>query len=185
MKTLIAAIAIMTALTGAHAKAQDAMSPKDVSTKLTVNDVNNIGNALRSLSTYPTLDANKNLVRLPHPTGTYRFSGAVLFSIAMNLKRIDEVVTAFQETHRSMTKQVYGDETAEILAADPKRQAEAAKKQAELQFQIDKAAKAPAGIEMTKIKEKDLCLDAAPPACPQANPIPIDVLTLMLPIIER
>lgn len=164
-----------------------AAEPKPSSNpSLTVGEAIGVGNALRRLAAYTILSKDKDgkdqPVSIPfspeHPS-PYRFSGDVLFAMSINIQQADIAQRAFQETFSALVKQIYGgaDKVPKVGEPDPKAP--------EFQEQSQKILGAKSGALMAWIKRSDLCLGVKPPRCEAANPIPVDVLSALLPIIER
>jgi hypothetical protein len=160
--------------------------------KLTVHEAINVGNALRRLSTYvvvdkdgkPVMGSNNQPVMMAYGEGRpspYRFGGDVFFAMSVDLQQSDVAVKNFQDATAALVKQYYGS---------PEKRAEAAKadvdpKKGPFEAELEKAFVGDSRTLMVRIKRSDLCLSAAPPKCDQANPIPLDVLSSLLPIIDR
>lgn len=168
MKLLASALAVLAcASTFALAAGTEPGAPKDK--PITVGELINVGNALRQLKTYNALDKDGKSISLP-----YRFSGETLFAMSIDTQAADAAMKAYQEAHDALIRQL--SDGKDKVSDD---------KLAEYKIQAEKMFNAPSGALLSYIKRESLCLDIAPPACPVANPIPIDVLTLMLPIIRQ
>lgn len=181
MKNMIAAL--LTAALATTALAESPPVPKDK--QITVAQATLVGNALRRLTYYSQItrgaDGKDQVANIPfsqdHPS-PYKFSGDVLFAMSVDLQQSDIVAKSYQEAYSALIKQVYGalDKQPKPEADDPKR--------GDFNDQAERIFQAPSGALMVKIKRDDLCLDVTS-KCTQANPIPVDVLSALLPIIDR
>jgi len=194
MKTALAvclAAALLTVPT--YAAEPPAKAPAAAPTgapKITVQEAINVGLALRRLTSYVATENGKPIMNGGQPVlmaygsdrpSPYRFGGDVLFAMSVNLQQADLALKNFQETTTALTKQVYG-------SAEKKAEADKADQdplRATYSAELEKAFVADSRTLMVKIKRSSLCLEVAAPKCDQANPIPLDVLSLLLPIIER
>ena len=203
MKRIVLAFAVLlTAAAAAAAAGEPAAAPCTLGSpcgiteqkQITVSDVVNLRAVISILSA-------KDKDGKP----LYRFQGDVLMSFAAALQQAELQFRAYQETYRTIVAQVYGGEraanelAAKINAAnaqnekakiDPKIAAvdvPVDEHSGELTAQLNKAFNAPSPFAafIPRIKKDDLCLTAKEPACPVANPITVDVLTLLLPMIDR
>jgi hypothetical protein len=178
MKTMMMAVMLIGCATAAFS----AEPPKAAkASSLTVAQVTGVGQALRRLTYYVSVGKEGQIANVPYgpdrPT-PYRFGGDVMFAMSVDLQQSDIVLKAYQDAHAALIKQHYGsaDKLPKEGEPDPKREAFLA--------DMDKAFTAPSSALMVRIKREDLCLDVTP-KCPQANPIPLDVLMLLLPIVDQ
>jgi hypothetical protein len=171
-KTMLAIAITAAALT--IARAEDAKP-------LTVEQAVGVGEGLRDLSTRK----NDQGQRAPLPSGVVRLNGRVLMQLAIAQQQTDTVLRAYQEATQTSLKNAFGDESPTAVLADPKRAAEYQTKNAAFQESVKKALAAPSGVSVRTVTPADLCHEAAPPACPQANPISVETLTLLMPILDQ
>jgi hypothetical protein len=145
------------------------------SKELTVSQVIGIGSALRALAhPYLTQDKSGNQISL-----TYKFSGDALMTMASDLQVSDSVSNNFQKSYRQLVNQTFGaidPKTIDGMPMDSKK--------AKFLEDLEKMVNSNASVNLLHINKKDLCLDAKND-CDSANPIPVDVLSLLEPIIDR
>ena len=173
MTNIIKAAAIITTMFAAPtlAIAQD----KDKAHELTVGDVINVYSALSSgtLDVHQTgvVDKNGNPVTAPND---FNFSGTVHLAMARDAAQGLVVFQAYQKAVTALRIQVAG-----IGKDVPKEKLD------DFNMETSKMLEAPAGVTLVRIKEADLCLDIALPACPTKNNIPVSTLSLLWPIIDQ
>ena len=142
-------------------RAQDAKAPA-----LTVAEVMQAGASLRQL-------------------GKFRFPPEALMDMAINIRQADIVQKAGQDAIQALIRQTYGSAEAYQdlqgrIAAD---RTVVDRKAAAFNEAAERIYNSPSKAIMVPIKRSDLCLAEAPPACPQANVIPVDVLRGLLPLL--
>jgi hypothetical protein len=138
---------------------------------MTVRQVIEVTTALQALDTRQDFDKDHNVVSVP---SGYHFTGAARMTMALDVARGSEVLRTYQSAVSVLRVQLAG------AGKDvPKEKLD------DFNTELEKMQSAPAGVELGHIKVADLCLDAAPPACPQANPIPVSTLSLLQPILDQ
>lgn len=165
----IAAAALMV-ITGTPAAsyAQDAQ-PKEPPKELTVGQVISITAAIGNLSPQLTPGA------APVPAAErFHFTGSVTMTLALNFARGQEIAKAYNEAAVALR----------IKLADGPGKDVPKEKLDDYVAQLSSMQEAKAGLSLGRIKLSDLCLDAAPPACPQKNDIPIPTVSALLPILD-
>lgn len=173
-------------LAWATAKGAEQKPPLSRNPSLTVAEAIGVGAALRRLTYYTVLmkdkdgkEAPANLSYGPDRPSPYKFDGDVLFAISVNIQQADLAQRTLQESMTALIKQVYGASDKVPKPGEPDS------KGSEFSEQAAKIMAAQSGVLMAWIKKSDLCLSAKPPKCEAANPIPADVLSGMLPVIDR
>lgn len=153
---------------------------QEAAKSLTVEQAIGVGEGIRDLSSRAT----ETGARVPLPPGTVKLPPRVTYQLATAAQKIESVRKSYEETTRAAIRDQFGEENPSAVAADPKRAAEYQKKNSAFQEEIRKALSLPSGAEIKTIRQSDLCLEAKPPECPQANPISVDTLTLLMPIVS-
>lgn len=176
MKKIILSAACIAVSFCAHAQG----AKPDAPAKLSVSQVINAGAALKQLT-------------------TFKFGGETLLKMAEMLDQSDKVQKTYTDAFTALIKQTYGSmekySTLQLTLQDEARKVDAGKmapsdrtidaKRDVFQAEADKMFSSPAAFSVAKIKRADLCLDAAPPACPQANAIPVEVIRALLPVLDK
>ena len=167
MKRLLLAATMLSCAIPAYAADPAAPSKPH---EITVREAIGLSAALRQLDGRPTgkLDKDQNQVIEP-----YKFDGATLMTIGLDLSHVDQVVVTYQQQKNLLIKQLSnGGVTVP------------AEKQSEFLEQNDKMLEAPSGVLVRRLKSSDLCLEAKPP-CAVANAIPGSVLGQLVPLIDE
>jgi hypothetical protein len=148
--------------------------------KLTVGEAINAMNALNSLDVHSTgvVDKGGNQVMAPN---NFIFSGPTHLTMARDIAQGTVALKAYQEAVNALRTRMASGVPRDKLTPD----GVPADKDAEFKKQVQETFDAPTDVAMIRLKQSDLCLDAAPPACPEKNNIPVSILTMLLPIIDQ
>ena len=148
--------------------------------KLTVGEAINVMNAINALDAHTTgvVDHTGAAVTAPN---NFTFSGTTRLAMARDAAQGAIAFKAYQDALNAVRAQMAAKEPKEKLNADgvPPDKEDALKKEAA------KIWDAPTDVALVHIKVADLCLDAAPPACPSKNDIPNAILMALLPIVDQ
>ncbi len=173
MKKHVFALSLLVAATFAASASSRAADQPDKPKPPTVGEVLSIMAALNGIDAHQTgiVDNAGNPVTAPN---NFRLGGAVRLAIAVNIDQGRIVIKSYQDALTALRVQIAG-EGRDV----PKEKLD------EFNREHGKMLEAPSSALLARIKLADLCLDAAPPACPAKNEIPVSTLSLLLPIIDR
>ncbi len=147
---------------------------------LTVGDVINVWSGINSLDSRTTGQLDRNGAPVMMPNG-FKFSGSVHLALARNSAKGLVVYNAYQKALVGLREQLSSGVPKDKLGP----QGVPADREDEMRAENIKMLEAPASVTLVHIKESELCLEAAPPACPQRNDIPITTVSLLLPILDK
>ena len=156
MKMFLGTI-IAAALMVSPARAADATPPDSI----TIDQAIGVMRALGQLDRYEVQDKDGKAVSIP-----YKFSGALRYLIASDLDLATTAARQYQTAVNALVMQISGGGNKVPDELLPKFNEE-----------NNKLLAAPAGVILRKIKLDDLKLDE--------NPIPVSVLSVLMPIIEK
>jgi hypothetical protein len=133
----------------------------------------------------------------------YHFQSSVMFDLLTDEQQADLVQKLYADSYKALVDRVYGGQKAvnDVIAKvnecitqnknaekDPKVMAVVCPVDAhadEFTAEMKKVQDKPAPGTIVKIKKTDLCLAAHDPECPVANPITIETLKQLWPILEK
>lgn len=135
--------------------------PQEAKRVLTINEVVEIGNALRGLKTYTTQDRAGNAIVL-----SYKFDGPALLTMANNIRKADDVAKFYIDTVNTLIGQLSDGGTQ----VPPEKMREYSTKVSVINSQ-------PATVELGRLKISDLNLSE--------QPFPPATITTLLPILDK
>jgi len=140
---------------------------------MTVGEVVEIGAAIGSLDSHPSgaVDGRGNPVMVPN---NFHFVGSATMTLALNFARYRDIKKVLDEQATDLRIKMVGP------GKDVPKE-----KMDEFSKQVAELQAAPANVTLGHISVQDLCLDVAPPRCPQRNEIPVATLGALSPIIDQ
>ena len=152
---------------------------------LTVSDVIGIANAIGQLDAHPTGNTDRLGNALTAPNN-FHFNGITLMTLGRDLERGRDIYNAYTAATSKLVAEIDSERQA-LPKGTPQDKINdfTNEKNAALNAEQQKMLATSAVVNLDHIKFTDLCLEAKPPECPIANEIPISILSLLDPIIDK